>query len=54
MQEYQTLLSAWTVKVAMINDAVESHDRFFTRTECEAFRLNKMYSVRTYRLNAAD
>lgn len=41
-EEYQTLLSAWTVKVAMINDAVESHDRFFTRTECEAFRLNRV------------
>jgi hypothetical protein len=34
-EEYQNLLSRWAVKTAMINDTVQSHASFFTRSECE-------------------
>jgi hypothetical protein len=37
-EEYQQLISRWAILKSMINDTVEEHERFFTRTECVNFK----------------
>jgi hypothetical protein len=40
-KDYQKGLAEWAVKTAMVNDAVESHQRFFTDAECHAFKADR-------------
>ena len=36
--EHQKFLAEWALKMAMVNDAYEKHDRFFTDIERQAFK----------------
>jgi hypothetical protein len=36
--EHQKFLAEWALKMAMVNDAYEKHDRFFTEAERHAFK----------------
>jgi hypothetical protein len=36
--DHQKFLSEWALKMAMVNDAYEDHDRFFTDSERRAFK----------------
>lgn len=40
-RDYQKGLAEWAVKTAMVNDTVESHQRFFTEAECHAFKRDR-------------
>jgi hypothetical protein len=40
-------LAEWVVKCAMCNDAVDVHPRFFTETECRAFKQKRTIPDRT-------
>jgi integrase len=40
-RDYQKGLAGWAVKTAMVNDTVESHQRFFTEAECHAFKRDR-------------
>lgn len=37
-RDYQKGLAEWTVKTAMVSDAIDQHPRFFTDAECHAFK----------------
>jgi hypothetical protein len=40
-RDYQKGLAEWAVKTAIVNDTVESHQRFFTEAECHAFKRDR-------------
>jgi hypothetical protein len=46
-RQNQQNLVEWAVKCAMCNDAVDVHPRFFTETECSAFRQKRTIPDRT-------
>lgn len=46
-RQNQQNLAEWAVKCAMCNDAVDVHTRFFTKSECHAFKQKRTIPDRT-------
>jgi len=46
-RQYQQNLSEWAVKFAMVNDAVDTHQRFFTEAESHTFKKTRRIPAST-------
>jgi hypothetical protein len=46
-RHYQLLASLWATKIAMVLDSIEGHSRFYLKTECEKFKIEKDIPIGT-------